>query len=215
MKAILGIIIFYFILLFNGHSQNIFIISPGINSSSIKRSYKNLLDGTDSIHIYSSYILPSLQMNYNYQINQKIYLLTGMGVNWIGAKDFNINIPQGYNINTDLKLGFLTIPVGVQYAVIKNKINIFCSYSLNYNFRKNESFYELSADNKLISIYKPFLHTINLGFNFRRNNISLCVSYNYGLSALVDTKDINPNFRTIMEARYMNISLGYCFIDKV
>ena len=214
MKQIICLSMLFALLWFNGTSQSSVRFYGGFNVSSAKYYYTDLTTQTDSTYNHTPYLFPTLGMQYNIEISDKFDLATGLGISYVGARNYITNVPAEFNLDNDLKLGYLQLPLGCRYKINKS-LFLLPQYILNYNFRKNQSFYtEGPSPWSSIELYNYFYHEAGLTLFFSSNRLDVVLQYAFGLSPIWDTKDLNPLYSARLTMYRINFSIGYSIFDE-
>ena len=159
-------------------------------------------------------LLPHLGMDINFPFSEHFYITTGLGVNLMGSKNYNDTIPEGINLDHNLRLNYIKVPLLINVGIGSN-ISLFGGYSLNYCYRKNQNFFAADIVNQTIdNIFNDFHHTLILGLKLKLNSISLFFNYNKGLNRVWDTRDFYTSSRSFLKMEGYQISLGYLISDN-
>jgi len=167
---------------------------------------------------------PMVGYRLNYIFNQRWNGGFGFEFLQLGAKElypYNDSlIFTGEELTNDLILHNVKIPVFLNWKS-NDWLRIECGYSLNYSFRKNQTFlHQLSNSigDELVSYYKPFTHLIHFGAVVEVRNISFRVLYNNSLTGYYSSPKYfnlllgDSDFRRRMaKLYYFTFTLGYTF----
>ena len=166
--------------------------------------------GIDSSGPRENYILlPLLGIDMDFDLSNQFIITTGLGVSWQGSNNFKVSPPSpDINIDSDLNMGFLRIPILLNYA-FNEKFKLLLGYSFQYNFRKNQGFFGQGPNYEHVSFAKPFHHAALFGARFDINKWSFCANYQLGLSRIFDSKDFDPNKRAYLTLGGIQLTAGY------
>lgn len=208
------IIVIYFILSSNHiFGQNSIKVFGGTNITNCNFHFIHTYDQSDSSGLkLNNYILPTLGADINLSVTNKLNLVTGLGLSWMGSRNYQQNVPDIYKVDPNLRLGYIRIPMVLNLEVF-HKTNIIGGYVFNYNFRKNQSFHTLDAYNQLINIYQPVFHSVVVGIEREFGTWVVALNYQKGISRIWDTKDINSDFHAYLTMGGVQITLGYLIQD--
>jgi hypothetical protein len=192
------------------YGQRVLRIFIGTNISNTDFHFVNTSTGFDSSGLrINNYVLPLMGADIAFTINRKLSITSGMGLSWMGSRNYHKGAPALFNIDPDLRLGYLRFPLIFNFELF-HSLNIAVGYSFNYNFRKNQQFLTYNDQTlKIINIYKPFHHAINIGLSKDIGNFNILVNYQKGLSRIFDTKEINHDYRAYLTLGGLQLSLGY------
>ncbi len=192
-------------------SQDAIRVYGGINLTNVKYYRKDPLNQADtSFWRINNYVLPILGADIDFNINSKFSLTTGLGVSFMGSRNYNFATPpEGVKIDSNLRIGYLRIPAILSYK-IAHGISIFAGYSLNYSFRKNINFIAINLETlESKGIYKNFHHALLFGIKEEWKNWSITANYHAGISRVWDTKDFYPDKRAYLTLNGFQFTLGY------
>lgn len=195
------------------YSQDVLRFYLGANYSNVNYRLIDDTQGPDSGGLRTDYIvLPNVGCDIQYYLTSKFSLVTGLGVSWMGSKDYHKDLPDYINIDPDLKLGYLRVPIVLNMEFINNFF-VFAGLSLHYNFRKNQGFFSVDDEGNSINSYTP-LHTA-LSFGLRKDieRFSFQAGYHKGLSKVSDLKNESGR-RAYLDLQGFQFSVGYLVSEK-
>ena len=191
------------------YGQNAIRIYSGANVSNVKFFIRDNLNNTDTSYFRKDYILlPNLGLDIEFKINNKSSFISGLGVFWMGSKNFNDLPPNGINLDKDLILGYLRVPINFKYYLSQN-FTVLGGTSFNYNFRKNQGFFALADNGTAESIYSPYQLAYNVGLEQRIQKIILHLSYQQGFTRIFDSRDVHTNTRVFLTSTALIFNIGY------
>lgn len=206
----------YFLFIFEVVSQSSLTFYSGINISTSKYTSENTTTNIDSSGtLGSSSVRPIIGVDIEFGISENLFINTGLGVSMLGTRDYiDDNIPVGINIDNNLKLNYLRVPLEIKLKLI-DKIGVIGGYSLNYCFRKNMNFFNfIIGSPDLSNIFNEIYHSTNFGLFFRDENIFVSVNYQIGLNRIWDTGNFFEARRDYLTLNSLVIKLGYYLSDK-
>lgn len=194
--------------------QDAIRVFGGVNLTNVKYYLHNSVTNSDTSYLRSNnYFLPNLGADINFKINSKFSLTTGIGVSFMGSRNYSIdfNVPN-INIDTNLRIGYLRFPFIINYNIV-NGFSIFSGYSLNYSFRKNQSFFALKEETPLNFEYKGLYngihHALLFGITQEWKNWNITANYHAGISRIWDSKDFDPQDRAYLTLNGFQFTIGY------
>jgi len=196
-------------------SQELVRVFGGINVTNIDKHRIIKDTGIDSAEIVpENYILPFLGVDVQIRISNKSKIVTGLGVDWMGAKNFGIGADGLYfKVDNNFKLGYLRIPLTYNLEVLSD-LYVLGGGSINYNFRKTQGFFYLNPDGSSVSYYSPWHIGLLGGLRYDWKNLSLVLNYHYGLTRLYDSKELDADYHVYGELYGLQLSVGYLFEEK-
>lgn len=191
-------------------AQNTLRIFCGINSSILRVHYSEFSPRLDSNYLLKRYIiLPSAGIDIGFSISDKVSFNTGLGLNIVGSKDYNEDVlitNPDLNIDPNLRISILRVPLSIQYDLSICKIDI--GYSVNYSFRKNQNFFA-SNSSGLVNIYSKFQHLLLFGVRRDWGILSLAIAYQLWLNPISNTKQYYNDWTEKQTLRGFQITAGY------
>ncbi len=159
-------------------------------------------------------ILPSFGFNMLIPINKDIKIISGLGLSWLGSKNYNEFVPDFINADHDLMLGYLKTPFEFEYK-LTNYLKIDAGYSFYFNFRKNQVINAINLSHVIINIYHPFYNSLNFGVKFQIKNFDLNLMYQKGISRIWDSKKYDPLIYAHLALNSFQITVGYSIFDTI
>lgn len=206
----------YYLFIFEVVSQSSLTFYSGINISKSTYTSERTTTNIDSSGILGNpSVHPFIGVDIEFELADKLLINTGLGVSMLGIRDYiDYDIPEGINIDNNLKLNYLRLPIEFKLRLIDN-IGIIGGYSLNYCFRKNINFfnYELGSP-ALSNIFNELYHAANIGLFYRNERILVAMSYQMGLNRIWDTGNFYEVRRDYVTLNSLVIKLGYILTDE-
>lgn len=191
------------------YGQSSIRIFSGINLTNVNYNLKLNSTSIDSGGLEGkTYVLPFIGADMEFLLNKKFKLSTGLGVSWMGCKDYNKDIPSGINLEPNLRLGYIRIPCLINFEIIK-ELYLIIGYSFNYNFRKNQNLFVQDDFGNRVNGFRIIHHAVILGLRRNFGDFSLMVNYHKGMTRIFDSKNINSEGRAYESLGGMQISVGY------
>jgi len=206
----------YYLFIFEVVSQSSVTFYSGINISKSTYTSENIATNIDSSGtLGNSSVRPNFGVDIEFDISEKLILSTGLGVSMLGTRDYiDYDIPEGINIDKNLKLDYLSLPLEIKLKLIDN-IGIMGGYSLNYCYRKNLNFFNFKiGSSSLSNIFSEIYHAFNFGLFFREKKWQVSVNYQIGLNRVWDTGNFYEIRRDYVTLNSLLIKLGYTLPDK-
>ncbi|MEZ4907822.1 MAG: outer membrane beta-barrel protein [Saprospiraceae bacterium] len=202
------------------YSQKTIRIFSGINITKMNpHGIEDNIDVSKTLPFqYSWIILPSLGLDYNIPLSNKISISTGLGVNLYGCSDYNKHI-QLSDIDSlyreffikypNLKIIDLTFPISMKYRIL-DKLYLYVGYGFNYSVRKNQSSILYDVDFESYNYFSYFHHFLNIGLEAELKKISIKLISLFPLSHTYDSKDklVSGN-RYYGDIYGMQLTIGY------
>jgi hypothetical protein len=209
MKIITVLFLVSFIFIEIIFSQNSISIFGGANITNVKCHLVDLTSNLDSSFLRKNIaVLPLMGIDVGFKMNERIWFTSGLGISYMGSRNYTPGLSGIYNVDKNLKLSFIRIPCIIEFNIIKD-LKIEFGYSLNYTFRKNQNFFLRDDDNVSKSIFSPFHHAILFGIRKDIQSFSFVVNYHQGVSHIYDSKKINSENRIFMSLMGIQCTIGY------
>lgn len=210
MRRIYLIVYLFIYSILNIGAQNSVKLFTGLNYSNTSYHLINNLQMSDSFGLRKGYyLLPSLGMDINFNLSNKLEFTTGFGISIMGSRKYTDPIPDNSSLEPHLKLNYLRFPLIFSYNLNKN-YKLFSGYTLNYCFRKNYNFYASNASvNGQLNIFNSIHHGWVFGLSFRTSNYDFTLSYHSGLNRIWDTEQFFPDQRAYLNLFAFQLTAGY------
>lgn len=209
MKVIILTFTLWIIVIGNIKSQSALRLYSGVNITNANYHLIDRLTNVDSSRLREkNYILPLLGVDLDFSLNSKFSLISGLGVSWMGSRNYQAIPDESIRTDSNLRLGYLRVPLILNYQVCDN-VKFIGGYIFNYNFRKNQLLNTFDENNLLIHTYKPFHHGAVVGLRFDKYSWSLAINYHKGLSKIWDTKSFHRDYRAYLTLGGIQVTIGY------
>lgn len=210
------IISLFYLFHFEVASQSSLTFYSGVNISTSKYTSERTATNIDSsVILGSSTVQPNLGVDIEFMLSEQFSFYTGIGVSLIGTNNyFDYDLPQGINIDRDLKLSYLKVPLMVKLEFINN-FSVVSGYSLSYCYRKNINLFNyIIGSPQLSSNFNEIYHAANLGLLYDKDKYIVSVNYQFGLSRIWDTGNHFEERRDYLTINSFILNIGYKLSDK-